>query len=161
MIASRSPGRSDPAADPVTLLRRIERHVPLTSGRIVLSLVRLSRMHVVRASWLDPAPETDRDLRAGRALEGHSETLRTPVREALSPIAATTTRSRPDLHAVVMVRCRRGRVVWLPSDRAWLDALVAESALHGLAVVECYLVTEHGWRCHEARAAGAAPSLVA
>ncbi|MEQ7126143.1 hypothetical protein ABN034_16645 [Actinopolymorpha sp. B11F2] len=60
-----------------------------------------------------------------------------------------------------MVRCRRGRVVWLPTDDTWLHALTDESGLYGLPVADVFLVTEHGWRCRSGTTAGQLPALAA
>jgi hypothetical protein len=139
--------------DPGTLLRRIGRHVPFDRDRIVLALVRLSRSYVDRASWIDaPAAPSEGSIASPQA--------RALLRGMLTSMAPDQ-RVSPPSHAVAMVRCRPGRVVWLPSDEAWLDALARESELSGLPVAEVFLVTEHGWRCHSGPKAGQVPALAA
>ncbi|WP_020577630.1 hypothetical protein [Actinopolymorpha alba] len=139
--------------DSATLLRRISRHVPFSSDRVILALIRLSRGYVDRAAWLDvplagsDGPPDDRQARAR-------------VDAALSSITPKQRQSPPS-HAVALVRCRRGRVVWLPSDDVWLSALASETARHRLPVAEVFLVTEHGWRGYSSTKAGSAPALAA
>lgn len=146
--------------DAAGLLRRIERHVPFAPGRVVFAMVRVSRAHVVRASWVDSPQSIERAIGTGRAEEGRADKLRTLVADGLAPLAVGR-RSQPEAHVIVMVRCRLGRVVWLPSDLAWLAALRAEAEWSGLTVAESYCVTEHGWRTRTAAAAGSAPALAA
>jgi hypothetical protein len=85
---------------------------------------------------------------------------RTILRGMLTAMAPKE-RSSPPTHAVVMVRCRRGRVVWLPADDAWLQALTEESGLQGLPVADAFLVTQHGWRSKAGTTAGQVPALAA
>lgn len=135
--------------DPAVLLRRIGRHVPFGPDRIVVGVIRLSRSYVERAGWFDPPP--------GDVSEAQ---VREAVRACLRPLAPARA-GIPATHGVAMVRCRRGRVVWLPSDELWLWALAEEAARHRLTVAETFLVTEHGWRCDIAATAGTRPALAA
>jgi hypothetical protein len=137
--------------DPGTLLRRIGRHVPFDRDRVVVALVRLSRTYVDRAGWID-TPSLTSDVRVDAA--------RSALRGMLTTIALQE-RTSPPTHAIAMVRCRPGRVVWLPSDDTWLSALAQECELAGLPVADVFLVTEHGWRCHSGPTAGQLPALAA
>ncbi|MGW0230507.1 hypothetical protein ACWDWO_19510 [Actinopolymorpha singaporensis] len=135
------------ARDPATLLRRLGRHVPFGTDRVLVGVVRLSRGYVERAGWCaaTTAPVPAADLHAA-------------VMACLAPLAPPRP-AIPPTHAVAMVRCRRGRVVWLPTDDAWVSALVAEAGRRRLPVVETFLLTEHGWRCRTGTAAGSVPAL--
>ncbi len=140
--------------DPATLLRRIRRHVPFDDDRVVLALVRLSRSYVEAAAWLD-APATSPPVAPAEVVAR--------VRSALRPFGPgphPEGTARPS-HAVTMVRCRRGRVVWLPADEIWLDALAAEAARVRLPVAEVFLITEHGWRAQAGSLAASSPALAA
>ena len=141
--------------DPAILLRRINRHVPFDVDRVVLALVRLSRTYVERAAWLDSSEPEPR-------LPGAEADLRARVHAAFLRVwpAGPAIRGGRPAHAVAMVRCRRGRVVWLPSNDVWLDALADETARRGLPVGEAFLVTEHGWRAY-AGTAGSTPAVAA
>ena len=152
--ASRQPPPAPHAApaaprDPAVLLRRISRHVPFGPDRVVVGVVRLSRSYVEHAGWFDSPP--------GDVPEAQ---VRSAVRACLSPLAPVRA-GIPATHGVAMVRCRRGRVVWLPSDEVWLSALAEEAARHRLVVAETFLVTEHGWRSDIAAVAGTSPALAA
>lgn len=146
-------------AEVTVLLRRLERHVPFVPDRVALGLVRLSRVHVVQASWVDSPPEIEQAIRAGRAEEGRSDRLHDLIGSAFDPLIVRGPRADPEAHAVVMARCRSGRVVWLPSDLAWLTALRRAAELNGIGVAECYLVTEYGWRTRFRPLAGDQPAL--
>ncbi|MET9020935.1 hypothetical protein ABZV93_13195 [Actinopolymorpha sp. NPDC004070] len=136
-----------PARDPAVLLRRLGRHVPFGTDRVLVGVIRLSRGYVERAGWCAaaPGPIPVADLHAA-------------VLACLKPLAPPRP-AIPPTHAVAMVRCRRGRVVWLPTDDAWVSALTAEAARHRLPVAETFLLTEHGWRCRTGTAAGSVPAL--
>ncbi|MFD2080644.1 hypothetical protein SAMN05421678_107178 [Actinopolymorpha cephalotaxi] len=135
------------ARDPATLLRRLGRHVPFGTDRVLVGVIRLSRGYVERAGWFAaaPGPVPAADLHAA-------------VLACLAPLAPPRP-TIPPTHAVAMVRCRRGRVVWLPTDDAWVSALTAEAGRHRLPVAETFLLTEHGWRCRTGTAAGCEPAL--
>ncbi|MEQ4207169.1 hypothetical protein [Actinopolymorpha sp. B9G3] len=157
--------RSVAQRDPGTLLRRIGRHVPFGRDRVVLAIIRLSRSYVDHAGWIDLPPPSPA-ASSGRSPAGSSggtigaAEARTALRGMLATMAPKE-RPSPPTHAVVMVRCRRGRVVWLPTDDAWLHALTDESGLYGLPVADVFLVTEHGWRCRSGTTAGQLPALAA
>ncbi|MGW5362083.1 hypothetical protein [Actinopolymorpha pittospori] len=123
--------------------------MPFGPDRVVVGVVRLSRSYVEHAGWFDSPP--------GDVPEAQ---VRSAVRACLSPLAPARA-GIPATHGVAMVRCRRGRVVWLPSDEVWLSALAEEAARHRLVVAETFLVTEHGWRCDIAAVAGTSPALAA
>lgn len=148
-------------AEVTALLRRLERHVPFQPNRIALGLVRLSRVHVVQASWVDSPAEIEQAIRAGRAEEGRADRLHDLITTALNPLIARGPRADAEAHAVVMARCRAGRVVWLPSDLAWLAALRTAAELNEIGIAECYLITEYGWRTRFRPLAGSRPALPA
>lgn len=145
--------RRAPQGDAAVLLRRISRHVPLETDRLVLALVRLSRCYVDGAAWLATPPAT------GKTPVGVA-TVRELIRPALISVAPAEP-TVPPTHAVAMVRCRRGRVVWLPSDDLWTAALTAESARVRMPLADVFLVTEFGWRSRPGNLAGYQPALAA
>ena len=119
----------------------------------MLALVRLSRSYVENAAWLATPTST------GRASVGEAR-ARALVLPALLSVASDEP-SVPPTHALAVVRCRRGRVVWLPPDDLWIEALTGESARVRMPVADVFLVTEFGWRCRPGNLAGYQPALAA
>lgn len=134
--------------DPATLVRRVGRHVPFEAGRIVLALVRLSRSYVERAGWVDEPHDDHLTVAELHAL----------VHDTLGPLVPPR-RIIPPTHAIALVRCRPGRVIWLPSDERWVDAVSFGAGTWGLPVTDTFLVTEHGWRGRVGDVAGRSPCL--
>ncbi|REF37914.1 hypothetical protein DFJ64_3375 [Thermasporomyces composti] len=136
--------------DPRTLLRRVGRHVPFEAGRVILALVRLSRSYVERAGWVDEPDDHTLTLAEVHAL----------VHDALDPLVPPG-RTHPPTHAITVVRCRPGRVIWLPSDERWVDAATFGARTRGLPLTDAFLVSEHGWRTRVSGVADRSPSLPA
>jgi hypothetical protein len=156
------------------MLRRIGRHVRFVDGRVVVALVRLSRTYVDRTAWINaerparPARDTpQRDVQQPGSRPAQPPALEVSIVHAyalLQPALASIAPDKadhPPTHGIAMVHCRRGRVVWLPSDEVWFGVLAAEAGRHRLPVAEVFLVTEFGWRCHSAHVAGSRPALAA
>ncbi len=122
-----------------------------------MALVRRSRTYVDRTAWINTQAISPGPERSAAQEEVHAHTLLQPAIASIAPDKAET----PPTHAVAMVRCRPGRVVWLPADEAWFTALAAETARLRLPVAEVFLVTEFGWRCYSTNVAGSRPALAA
>lgn len=131
--------------DPVRLLRRVARHVRLRPHHLVSALVSIGRQYVVGAVGIpldvDGRPPSDGDPSRGNTVD-----------------SAVPRAARPG-HALVVVHCRPGRVVWLPADLERFERIIRLAELRGIRAADQLLLTEHGWRTLPGNEAGSAPAL--
>lgn len=128
---------------PDRLLTRIGRHTLLRPGRLVIALLLRNRQYVAGAGWtssVDLDRRSSQPPSGGTAQELHLRVHRTLDGLDLPPLA------RRSAYAVAVVRCRAGRVVWLPTDLAWVETAAELAEGSSLPIAGSYLVTEHGWR---------------
>jgi len=138
--------------EPRALLRRIARHVPFATGRIVLARVRLARGYVDEVAWFQVPTPREESL----GLTGVRSRLDAAFEQVLP-----SGRGKATGFALAIVVCRNGHVVWSVVDEPWLEALARLCEQHHVSIEQAFLVTEHGWRCYSDDTAGTTPALAA
>lgn len=146
--------------DPAGVLRRVAQRTPLHPHRLIGAVLSVRRQYVVDAVVLpvpveQPTEQTEQSTRRAPAPVPPS----TPLRRLAAAVGSAVPATTPDSHALLLIHCRPGRVVWLPGDLEWYDLGRRLAHSLGLRAADQVLVTEHGWRTRPNRTAGTTPAL--
>lgn len=143
--------------DPEQVLRRVARRMPLRAPALIGAVLAAGRQYVMDAVDLTPRS-------TAAAPGGESSRLAADPRlrfaEQIAAVGALRETHAVPQHAVTLIHCRLGRVVWLAEDLRWSELLRQIATTTGVLLADQLLVTEHGWRARYSHAAGTAPTAV-